>query len=415
MTNNLTNNIYYLLADNILSHIMGLTMTEIKQTHPHITFNKSWSYDEEIMFMLGQCDAIIQGISNVPIKPEYKQELLNVSLRKGARATTAIEGNTLTEDEVARIDKGESLPPSRRYLEREVKNILDAFNDILRDVVYNSTAALVTPELILNFHKAVGKELGEHFNAVPGRFRGLGEDVVVGRYRPPQGVFAKDLILEFCRWLQNEFKFETGEQHFSMKIIQAIVSHIYIAWIHPFMDGNGRTARLIEFYILLRAGLPDIASHILSNFYNDTREEYYRQLDHTVKTGELTAFIKYAVRGFRDGLNSVYDVVYKNLLETSWEHFIFGQLDSKKAEGKTKAVVKRRRTLALNFPVDAFYTIEELFSKSAPIIREYAKLGTATFRRDLEELLQLELVVQKEKTYKGNIDILHARMALRRQ
>jgi len=390
-------------------------MSEIKQTHPHIAFKKAWTFDEEVMFMLGQCDAVIQVIANVPIKPEYKKELLNVSLRKGARATTAIEGNTLSEEEVAKIDRGEHLPPSRHYLEKEVKNILDAFNAIMQDVVYNSATALVTPELILNFHKAVGKELGEHFNAVPGQFRGPGEDVVVGRYRPPQGVFAKDLTVRFCRWLQNEFKFESGEQHFSMKIIQAIVSHIYIAWIHPFMDGNGRTARLIEFYILLRAGLPDIASHILSNFYNDTREEYYRQLDHTVKSGDLSAFIKYAVRGFRDGLNGVYDVVYKNLLETSWEHFIFGQLDSKKAEGKTKAVVKRRRTLALNFPVDAFYTIEELFNSRAAIIREYAKLGVITFRRDLEELLRLELVAQQGKTYKGNIEILHARMALKRQ
>jgi len=41
--------------------------------------------------------------------------------------------------------------------------------------------------------------------------------------------------------------------------------------IHPFGDSNGRTARLIEFYILLRAGLPDMVSHILSNHYNDTR------------------------------------------------------------------------------------------------------------------------------------------------
>jgi len=390
-------------------------MSEIQQTYPHIAFKKAWLFDEELMFMLGQCDAIIQGISNVPIKPEYKKELLNVSLRKGARATTAIEGNTLTEDEVMRIDKGESLPPSRRYLEREVKNILDVFNYILLDVVHNSTIALVTPELILNFHQAVGKELGEHFNAAPGRFRVSGEDVVVGRYRPPKGAFAKELTVQLCRWLQEEFKFESAQQHFSMKIIQAIVSHIYIAWIHPFMDGNGRTARLIEFYILLRAGLPDIASHILSNFYNDTREEYYRQLDHTVKSGDLTAFIKYAVRGFRDGLNSVYDVVYKNLLETSWEHFIFEQLDSKRATGKTKAVIKRRRTLALNFPVDAFHTIEELFNTRAAIVREYAKLGAVTFRRDLDELMRLELVIQQGKAYKGNIEILQARMARKRQ
>ena len=73
-----------------------------------------------------------------------------------------------------------------------------AFNDITNDVIYNSTTALVTLQLILNFHKAVGKELGEHFNAIQGQFCGQGEDVVVGLYRPPQGVFAKELAVRFA-------------------------------------------------------------------------------------------------------------------------------------------------------------------------------------------------------------------------
>ncbi len=389
----------------------GESMQDLNKTHKHITFKKAWLFDNEIMFMLGQCDSVIQVISSVPIRPEYKKELLTVSLRKGARATTAIEGNTLSEDEVARVDQGESLPPSREYLEREVKNILDAFNEILHDVVGNNITELVMPKLILAFHKAVGKELGEHFNAIPGRFRVPGEDVTVGRYYPPRGEYAKNLMVQFCQWMKDEFKFDSTQQHFSMKIVQAIVAHVYIAWIHPFGDGNGRTARLIEFYILLRAGLPDIASHILSNFYNDTREEYYRQLDRTVKTGDLTAFLKYAIRGFRDGLESVYNVVRVNLMLTTWEHFIFQQLDSKKATGKSKAVVKRRRNLALHFPIEKFYTLDEILDTKAAITKDYSRLGSATFKRDIDELVRLELVIQDGKSFKGNIEILQGRMA----
>ncbi len=386
-------------------------MNELLNTHPHITFEKKWKVDQETLFMLGQCDSIIHNISNIPLRPKYKDELLTVSLRKGARATTAIEGNTLTEEEVARVDEGESLPPSREYLEKEVKNIIEALNAILEDVIHKKNVVLVSPNLILNFHKMVGKNLGDHFNAVPGRFRSSGEEVTVGRYYPPKGNYAKELTVRFCHWMKNEFKFETGEQHFSIKIIQAIVAHVYIAWIHPFMDGNGRTARLIEFYILLRAGLPNIASHILSNFYNATREEYYRQLDNTVKKNDLTEFIQYAVRGFRDGLNEVYEIVQVNLLESLWEHFIYGQLDSKKALGKTKAVVKRRRNLALNFPTERFYLIDELFDTQAAIIKEYAKIGMATFKRDLDELIRLELVIAEKKKYRGNIEILQGHMA----
>ena len=77
-------------------------------------------------------------------------------------------------------------------------------------------------------------------------------------------------------------------------------THVYIAMIHSFGDGNGRTVRLIEFYILLRAGLPDIASHILSNHYNDTRQEYYRQIDLCIRERDLSGFVRYVVQGFRD-------------------------------------------------------------------------------------------------------------------
>ena len=102
----------------------------------------------------------------------------------------------------------------------------------------------------------------------------------------------------------------TGEQNIDEAVIEAIVVHIYIAWIHPFEDGNGRTARLLEFYLLLRAGVPNIASHILSNHYNDTRAEYYRQLNYASETGDLKEFIQYVLLRFRDGLEKVIQLNY---------------------------------------------------------------------------------------------------------
>ena len=63
-----------------------------------------------------------------------------------------------------------------------------------------------------------------------------------------------------------------------MPILSAILAHLYLAWIHPFGDGNGRSARLLEFGVLLTGRVPTVAAHLLANFYNDTRSEYYRQL-----------------------------------------------------------------------------------------------------------------------------------------
>ncbi len=384
------------------------------QEYPHISFQKNWRLDEETIFMLGQCESIIQAISSAPVKPEYRKRMLTVSLRKGARATTAIEGNTLSEEEVARIDAGENLPPSKEYLQIEVKNVIEALNQIRTEVITEDKAFILSPELIERFNHFVGKNLGDHFQSVPGKFRTPGHNVVVGGYRPPLGEDVAPLMIRFCEWMRDAFRYEEGKQSFQDQVIQAIVAHVYIAMIHPFGDGNGRTARLIEFTILLRAGLPDMASHILSNHYNDTRQEYYRQLDQCVRDRELSGFVRYAVLGFRDGLKGVLDIVQANLLEMSWHKFIYDTLDSKKATGKTRAIVKRRRTLALQFPVDQWHTPDDLVVSSGILAKEYATLSPATLMRDLAELERLELIVKEKGRYKGNIEIMRGYLPMRK-
>jgi Fic family protein len=384
------------------------------QKYEHITFQKTWHLKDETVFMLGQCESIIQAISSAPVKPEYRQRMLVVSLRKGARATTAIEGNTLSEAEVSRIDEGENLPPSKEYLQIEVKNVIDALNQIRNEVIREDKAVVLYPELIERFNYLIGKNLGEHFLGVPGKFRISGHNVVVGKYRPPIGADVRPLMIRFCEWMKETFRYEEGKQSFSEQVIQAIVAHVYTAMIHPFGDGNGRSARLIEFYILLRAGLPDIASHILSNHYNDTRQEYYRQLDLCVRQRDLSGFISYAVLGFRDGLKGLLDIVQRNLLEMSWHKFIYDILDSKKATGKSRSIVKRRRTLALEFPVDKWNTANDLVISSGILAKEYATLSPTTLIRDLLELEKLELIVKEKDKYKGNIEIMQGFLPLRK-
>jgi Fic family protein len=364
--------------------------------------------------MLGQCEVIIRMISNAPLEPQYRKKLLQVSLRKGAQATTAIEGNTLSYEEIARIDDGENLPPSKEYLQIEVQNVIKALNKIRQEVILDAKEHLITPDLIKSFHQHISKNLGEHLRAAPGQFRKKGEDVIVGTYRPPPGKDVVRLVLKLCDWLRETFHYESGNQTFSEQVVQAIVCHVYIAWIHPFGDGNGRTARLIEFFLLLRAGLPDIASHILSNHYNNTRQEYYRQLDMAGKEQNLSRFIDYALTGLRDGLNEVLDVVQSNILKTAWRNYIYEMLDSKKASGKTKAIVKRRRNIALHFPTDSFFTIAELLKTNPDFIREYANKSSLTLKRDLLELERLGLIIADHNSYKGNIEIMKENMPLKK-
>jgi len=373
--------------------------------YEHISFRKGWKITEECAYMLGECDAYIKALTDTPLKPTERKRLLNVALMKGAQATTAIEGNTLTDEEIQKVQDGWKLPPSKEYQEIEVKNIIDAFNTLLQEIVGEEKEQLITKELVQRFHHMIGKDLGKLFDAIPGRFR---EDRrVVGKYLTPDHRHVPELMDNLCAWLRKEFNYNKG-QKFSDAVIQAIVTHVYIEWIHPFGDGNGRTGRLLEFYILLRAGLPNITSHILSNFYNQTRPEYYRQFDNTRGKRDLTEFIEYAVRGFRDGLGDSLKIIQDGQFIIFWHNYIyeiFAELKFTKREA-----FKRKRELILAMPIDKGFDVDDLLLLSPNIAKKYALLHRTAILRDLKELEDVQLIIRDGRKYKTNTQLLKSMM-----
>jgi Fic family protein len=372
-------------------------------THKHISFRKDWNIDTDCAYMLGECEAYVRALRDMPLKPQYRDKLLRVSLIKGAQATTAIEGNTLSQEEIAKIEEGWSLPPSKEYLEIEVKNILRAFNTLLKEVIVENKDRIVSPDLIQDFHTMIAKNLGEHLDAIPGRFRD--DNRVIGHYLAPDHKYISELIGKLCNWLRREFHYTDG-QNFTTSVIEAIVAHVYIEWIHPFGDGNGRTGRLLEFYILLRAGLPSIVSHILSNFYNETRSEYYRQLSNASKTRTLTGFIKYAVKGFRDGLKENLEIIQKNQFEIFWHNHIYESFARLKYTKKD--AFKRKRELILYFPIGREVSIDEILLLTPSIAQKYAIVKRSTILRDLKELQDLNLLLKIGRKYMANTKVLKA-------
>lgn len=360
---------------------------------------------------MGQCQAMIRAIRTAPIMPAYRQILSLVSLVKGAQATTAIEGNTLTESEVREIsEKKTELPPSKHYMQQEVRNVLDALNTLRDEIVQAKTVGAITPELVRRFHQLIGKDLGDHFRAIPGRFRN--GNVTVAQYKAPDHGQVKLLMEQFCKWSREEFQYLTNQQPFSTAIIQAIVSHVYIAWIHPFGDGNGRTARMLEFYLLLRAGVPDIAAHILSNHYNETRPEYYRHLNDssTLAKGNLTQFIMYALQGFHDGLKKVLDTVTQNQLDLAWRDYVREAFTGRALEQPT-SVKRRQMGLVLSMDLEKDYPENEIIRVNEAIQTAYANRTKRTLTRDLQALLEMHLVLQTERGYRANTDVLRVYMA----
>ncbi|MBN1906690.1 MAG: Fic family protein [Deltaproteobacteria bacterium] len=255
----------------------------------------------------------------------------------------------------------------------------------------------------------IEKNLGEHLDAIPGRFRK--DSRSVGGYLAPDYREIDNLIGRHCDWLMTEFHYHKG-QDFPTAVIQAIVTHVYIEWIHPFGDGNGRTGRLLEFYILLRGGLPNIVSHILSNFYNETRHEYYRQLDNARKKRDLIEFITYAVQGFRDGLKENLSYIQQSQFYIFWQHYIYETFAGVNYTKKT--AFKRKRSLILQIPIGEELSADEILKLTPDITKNYATVNRATILRDLKELFDLNLLVKKGNKYLANTMILKAMLPAKR-
>ena len=178
-----------------------------------------------------------------------------------------------------------------------------------------------------------------------------------------------------------------------------------MAWIHPFGDGNGRTARLVEFKILLQAGLPEIAVHLLSNHYNLTRDEYYRQLDYASKSGgDITRFIEYALQGLVDGLQAQIDTIHAAQYEVHWRDHVYRTFD----DTHSPADVRRRQLLIdlVKHHVGDYISIEQLRELTPRVALAYASKSDKTLRRDITALQEMGLLRVRRGEIAANLDIL---------
>jgi Fic family protein len=366
-----------------------------KTSHPWITFKVDLSRaGAELWILLGEARSKVEHLSLALLKPAVRDELLQVYLTKGARATTAIEGNTLSEEEVAAIVAGRAATPqpSQEYLYREVENILAAFNHIKDHLIAGGSAEL-TSASAKKFNREVLEGV-QRDDIRPGEFRT--RSVVVGNYRGAPAEDCQYLVERLCDWLNGpDFEPPKDDWKIPYALIKAAMAHLYVAWIHPFDDGNGRTARLMELQILLAAGVPMPAAHLLSNHYNATRTEYYRQLEVASRSGgDAVPFLLYAFQGFVDGIRAQVERVWEQQYADRWEQFVyetFGRI--------TSATQRRRLSLVLKLSERVEPTARREIPGLSP---EFGTAYSSTERmlsRDLNALERIGLIEQARRGF----------------
>lgn len=368
------------------------------QSHQHIDFKVDLRHVLPTTWvLLGEAKSKAQHVARALLSPKAAGELLSVYLAKGMLATTAIEGNTLSEEEVRRVLDGTSdLPPSREYLEREIENVLDAYN-AARKELFGDPDMPFTVDRMREYNRLILKDLELEEGVVPGEIRG--HSVVVGSYRAAPAEDAEHLLTRLCDWLNGEgFDAPVNAPRLAapLAIVKAVVAHLYLAWIHPFGDGNGRTARLLELQILLGAGFPIPTCQLLSNHYNQTRSEYYRQLAISSREPDgFLSFLGYAAQGFVDQLKEQLDVIWQQQFEDRWTQFVhqtFGGRSTETDVRRLRLVLDVSRSARLAGEPIAKRAIADLTPRLAAA---YATKTEKTLTRDLNAIKALGLLRQE--------------------
>lgn len=374
-------------------------------SHPWITFRADLRPAPHTLWVaLGEVRSKIEHIKGAPLRPDVARELYRLFLVKGVRATTAIEGNTLSEEQVRRRLDGElKLPPSQEYLGQEIDNIEKAIQYIAEDLMQNAPKPL-TVEMIKHFNRLVLTGLALADGVVPGEIRT--HSVGVGSYLAAPAEDCSFLLESLVEWLNGD-DFETGTSDVDMKmilvIIKAVIAHLYLAWIHPFGDGNGRTSRLLEFQIIVAAGAPFPVAHLLSNHYNVTRSEYYRQLEATSKSGgNIVPFLGYAVQGFLDGLRDQISHIQQQQIETTLQQLIHEKLAHSHGPTTHRRRLLMLALLAARGPIPR----SNLRSMTPQLAEAYAGKTGKTLTRDLNALQEIGLVARSSSGWRAKTEIV---------
>lgn len=330
-------------------------------------------------------------------------EMEQLYLAKGALASTAIEGNSLSEAQaVAAVEGNLELPRSQAYLQQELENVIRAIAGIEMQI-HASGRFEITPDGLRELNQQVLTDLALEDGVVPGEFRTGG--IAVGTvYRGAPARDCEFLIQSMCDWLNGPDFRRDGDndaKDFLHAFLRAAIAHIYIAWIHPFGDGNGRTARLVEFGILTAAGIPSVAAHLLSNHYNATRSNYYRQLDHASRSGgDLIPFLAYAAEGFVGELQQQLNDVHELIVQATWVNYVHSLFPDR------TVTARRQRDLVLALPPDRFIPRADLSTLTPQLTGAYINKQSKTVTRDLNALTELELIERGPKGIRARREIM---------
>jgi len=352
----------------------------------------------DLVGLLAESHAIDRAIADLPVLPGWVTVLEEDLIRRSIFGTAALEGNPLKEEEVAEIISDPQSRKQNEQAEAEIRNLREAYRFITgMDVTREQTLAL-DEALIKKIHAAVTKEISYDRN-VPGVYRNhkvqVGDAAHGGIYTPPKCLpDIEALMREFTVWL------DSAEVKGLDSFLRAALSHYHLAHIHPFGNGNGRTARILEAMSMRAAGIKYVPI-MLSNYYYRHMDDYFAAFSITRKDKDhdVTHFLKFVLEGVKDSLNEIRERITRMVRQLVVRQHITALRSNQHLTQRQFDLL----SLLLDTPTP--FTLKDL-SRAILFRPLYRIVSERTARRDIDKLVGMKLLTHDDGRYGLNLNCL---------
>ncbi len=354
-------------------------------------YKANFTITNNLLTYIAKIESAKALIENAPLVPAWEAKFRDEAMTRTVHYGTKIEGNDLTEEQAQQVVRLNDVVDTHEMIKRT--GIMARERDIQEVINYRNVLAWIdrqqnpqftkvfNEDTLKTVHKLTVNRLVE--DEYQGEFRDkqviLRSPVGDVVFRPPVSVEIPYLVSDFFEWSQTD---EAKRLH---PVIRAAITHYQLVYIHPFIEGNGRTARAMAMLLLYASGYDFKRFFSIEQYFDSDVQAYYQALlsvQHT-PSSDLTYWLEY----FCYGLAIEIDKVKQQVLKLSRD------LKLKKELGKQVALSERQIILLELFQQKEEVTSDEM-QKVLP------NVSVDTILRDVKDLIQKN-VIEKRGVTKG--------------
>ena len=269
-----------------------------------MSFSPRFTITSKLVKLIADIEVSRQSIAHLPITAQMLSSLRQTARLASTHYSTAIEGNRLTQEQVREVIAGGGKFPNREKDEQEVRHYYKALDYVER---LAARSGHITEPQIQTIHSLAftGREKSTPYRDGQNVIREGARGIVV--YIPPKAEDVPALMHGLVEWI--------GKQADNLPVpLLAGIAHYEFATIHPYYDGNGRTARLLATLLLHKYGYGMRGIYSLEEYYARDLPAYYAALtvggnddyyEGKRASADITGFLEYFVSGMADSFAKI--------------------------------------------------------------------------------------------------------------